>query len=79
VAAKRVYLAPGLPFGWIDRPPSINRTIGLRWMAGLLYPDKFPEDIRGAARDFIKLFYQTEPDEAALDRILAGEQSGGGR
>jgi iron complex transport system substrate-binding protein len=79
VTAKRVYLAPGLPFGWIDRPPSINRTIGLRWMAGLLYPDKFPEDIRGAARDFIKLFYQTEPDEAALDRILAGEQSGGGR
>ncbi len=79
VAADRVYLAPGLPFGWIDRPPSINRTIGLRWMAGLLYPDKFPEDIRGAARDFIKLFYQTEPDDAALDRILAGEQSGGGR
>ena len=77
VTAKRVYLAPSLPFGWIDRPPSINRTIGLRWMAGLLYPDKFPEDIRGAARDFIKLFYQTEPDDAALDRILAGEQPGG--
>jgi iron complex transport system substrate-binding protein len=46
-------------------------------MAGLLYPDKFPGDIRGAARDFIKLFYQTEPDDGALDRILAGEQPGG--
>jgi iron complex transport system substrate-binding protein len=77
VAAKRVWLAPRLPFGWIDQPPSINRTIGLRWMAGVLYPDRFPEDIRSAARDFIKLFYQTEPDEAALDRILAGEQPGG--
>jgi iron complex transport system substrate-binding protein len=77
VAAKRVYLAPRLPFGWIDQPPSINRTIGLRWIAGLLYPDRFPEDIRSAARDFIKLFYQTEPDEVALDRILAGEQPGG--
>jgi iron complex transport system substrate-binding protein len=76
-AAKRVYKAPRLPFGWIDQPPSINRTIGLRWMAGLLYPDRFPEDIHGVARDFFKLFYQTEPDDAALDGILAGEQPGG--
>jgi iron complex transport system substrate-binding protein len=77
VAAKRVYLAPRLPFGWIDQPPSINRTIGLRWIAALLYPDKFPEDIRAAGRDFIKLFYQVEPDDAALDRILAGAQPDG--
>jgi iron complex transport system substrate-binding protein len=77
VPAKRVYMAPRLPFGWIDQPPSINRTIGLRWMAGLLYPDRFPEDIRGVARDFFKLFYQTEPDDAALERIVGGEQPGG--
>ncbi len=44
VKAKRVFLAPRLPFGWIDAPPSINRVIGLRWIAGLLYPEKFPED-----------------------------------
>jgi iron complex transport system substrate-binding protein len=75
-AAKRVFLAPRLPFGWIDQPPSINRTIGMRWIAGLLYPDKFPEDIRAEARTFIKLFYQTEPDDAGLDRILAGAQPG---
>ncbi len=78
VKAQRVYLAPRLPFGWIDQPPSINRTIGLRWMAGVLYPDKFPQDIRSAARTFIKLFYQVDIDDAALDRILAGEQPGGG-
>jgi iron complex transport system substrate-binding protein len=77
VAAKRVYLAPRLPFGWIDQPPSINRTIGLRWIAAVLYPDKFPGDIRAAGRDFMKLFYQVEPDDAALDRILAGAQPGG--
>ena len=78
-AAKRVYLAPRLPFGWIDQPPSINRAIGLRWIAGLLYPDKFPEDLRVVARDFVKLFYQIEPDDAALDRILTGAQSGRAR
>jgi iron complex transport system substrate-binding protein len=77
VVSKRVYLAPRLPFGWIDAPPSINRVIGLKWIARLLYPDRFPEDIRVTAREFFKLFYQTEPDDAALDRVLAGEQPGG--
>src|SRR5215813_3782231 len=44
VREHRVYLAPTAPFGWIDRPPSVNRVIGLRWLAGLFYPEKFPED-----------------------------------
>jgi iron complex transport system substrate-binding protein len=77
VMAKRVYLAPRLPFGWIDAPPSINRYIGLRWIARLLYPDRFPDDIHTTAREFFKLFYQSEPDDAALDRVLAGAQPGG--
>ncbi len=77
VAAKRVYLAPRLPFGWIDAPPSINRYIGLRWIARLLYPDRFNEDIRTTAREFFKLFYQSEPDDATLARVLAGAQPGG--
>jgi iron complex transport system substrate-binding protein len=77
VANRRVYQAPRLPFGWIDAPPSINRTIGLRWIAQLLYPEKFPEDIRVTAREFIKLFYQADVTDAQLDRILAGAQPGG--
>jgi iron complex transport system substrate-binding protein len=77
VAAKRVHLAPRLPFGWIDAPPAINRYIGLRWIARLLYPDRFPEDMRTTTREFFKLFYQIEPDDAALDRVLAGAQPGG--
>ena len=77
VANKRVYQGPRLPFGWIDAPPSINRIIGLRWIAGLLYPERFPEDIRVTARDFIKLFYQADVSDAQLDRILAGAQPGG--
>jgi iron complex transport system substrate-binding protein len=77
VKAKRVFLAPRLPFGWIDAPPSINRVIGLRWIAGLLYPEKFPEDIRAIAREFITLFYQIDVSDSQLDRILSGAQPGG--
>jgi iron complex transport system substrate-binding protein len=77
VANHRVYLAPRLPFGWIDAPPSINRMIGLRWIASVLYPDRFPEDIRTVAREFYRLFYQVTPDDAQFDRILAGAGPGG--
>ena len=30
--AGRVHLAPKLPFGWVDFPPSVNRLIGLWWL-----------------------------------------------
>jgi len=30
VAENKVFLAPSLPWGWIDAPPSLNRLIGLR-------------------------------------------------
>jgi iron complex transport system substrate-binding protein len=68
----RVHLSPKLPFGWVDFPPSVNRMAGLWWLAKLLYPDLFPEDIRELTRDFYSLFYQVTPTEAQLDRVLEG-------
>jgi iron complex transport system substrate-binding protein len=70
VMQKRIYLAPRVPFGWIDAPPSVNRFIGLRWVAKLLYPDRFPEDFPADVRAFYRLFYQVDLDDAALDRLL---------
>ena len=36
----------GTPYGWIERPPSLNRLIGALWLASHLYPDEisFPID-----------------------------------
>lgn len=31
---RRLLLLPDLPFGWIDRPPSLNRLLGCVWLAG---------------------------------------------
>lgn len=68
----RIHLSPKLPFGWVDFPPSVNRMIGLWWLAKILYPQQFPEDIRPLAREFHTLFYQVTPSEAQLDRVLSG-------
>jgi iron complex transport system substrate-binding protein len=70
VRAGRVYLSPMAPFGWIDRPPSLNRIIGLRWLAGLFYPEHFRQDLRAQAREFYSLFYHVDLTEADLDRLL---------
>ncbi len=70
IKAGRFHLAPNVPFGWIDFPPSINRLIGLRWLARILYPDVFPEDLRPIVRDFYARCYHQTPSEAQLDQLL---------
>jgi iron complex transport system substrate-binding protein len=72
VRARRVHLSPKLPFGWVDFPPSVNRLIGLWWLARILYPDLFPEDLRTLTREFYTRFYRVTPDDGQIDRVLAG-------
>jgi iron complex transport system substrate-binding protein len=72
VRAKRVHLSPKLPFGWVDFPPSVNRLIGLWWLAKILYPGLFPEDLRTLTRAFYQRFYHVPLDDSQIDRVLAG-------
>ncbi len=76
VRNKRVYLSPTAPFGWIDRPPSINRIIGLRWLSGLLFPGRFVFDLRAETQRFYKLFYHVDLRDADLDSLI--ERASGG-
>ena len=71
VQDKRIYLAPTAPFGWIDRPPSVNRLIGLSWLAHIFHQDKFPFDIRSETRAFYKLFYHVDVADADLETLIA--------
>jgi len=68
----RVHLSPKLPFGWVDFPPSVNRLIGLWWLAKIIYPELFPEDLRTLTRDFYTRFYHRTPTEAQIEHVLAG-------
>ena len=73
VREKRVYLAPSVPFDWIGQQASGNRLIGLWWLAKLLHPDFFKEDLRELTRDFYAKFYHVTPTEPRLDYLLAGK------
>ncbi|MGR3315962.1 iron ABC transporter substrate-binding protein [Roseovarius indicus] len=70
VREGRVFLSPTAPFGWIDRPPSVNRMMGLTWMAGLLYPERWKGNLRKEAREFYKLYYHVDLSDEDLEGLL---------
>ena len=67
----RFYLAPGVPFGWIDFPPSLNRLLGLYWLGKVIYPELFPEDLQSRVREFYTRAYHRTPSEAQIEQLLA--------
>jgi len=71
VRRDRIYLSPSLPYGWVDSPPSLNRMIGLQWLARLFFPDRFAGDLRSITKDFYARYYQVELTDPQLDALLA--------
>ena len=53
---RRLLLLPDRPFGWIDRPPSINRLLGCAWLAD-------PEGSILAAASLSRRMYGMAPSE----------------
>ncbi|ESR25188.1 iron ABC transporter substrate-binding protein [Lutibaculum baratangense] len=70
VESGRIFVAPQYPFPWIDFPPSVNRVLGVRWLAAVLYPDLFPQPLEEVTREFYELFYMKELTEEELARLL---------
>jgi iron complex transport system substrate-binding protein len=73
VSNKSVYLAPTVPFGCIDGPPSVSRLIGLAWLANIFNAGRFPFDIVKDTRAFYKLFYQVHVSDADLATLVASD------
>ena len=65
-----VYSVPRLPFNWFDRPPSVNRVIGVKWLGHLLYPDVFDCDMTAEVKDFFSLFYHYELSDEEAAALL---------
>ena len=66
----RVFKMPSQPYSWADRPPSVNRFIGLHWMANLLYPELYDIDIVGVAIDYYKVMYHVDVAKADMEAML---------
>lgn len=70
VKNKKVYSIPNKPFDWFDRPPSVNRIIGVRWLAHLLYPEYVKLDMGAEVKEFYEKFYHKKLTDAEVDELL---------
>lgn len=71
VKNRKVYLTPKQPFNWFDRPPGVNRIVGIPWTAHILYPEIFPEDwFRKKAKQFYSIFYHSDLTDEELTSLL---------
>jgi iron complex transport system substrate-binding protein len=72
VQDKQVYLIPNQPFGWIDRPPGVNRIIGIPWLAKVLYPDKFSDiDLKSLVKEFYSKYYHYDLTDTEVNTIIS--------
>ncbi len=71
VKNKQVYLIPNQPFGWIDRPPGVNRIIGIPWLAKVFYPDMFVDmDLAALIKEFYSKFYHYDLTDDEVKKII---------
>ena len=70
VKNDRVYAMPNEPWAWCDRPPGVNRIIGIHWVANLLYPDVYDVDMLKLVHEFFKVMYQKDIDEETIRQLL---------
>ena len=56
----RYYEVPMGPYNWMGFPPSVQRILGMQWMAKVLYPDAADYDMYETTRTYFQLFYHCD-------------------
>jgi iron complex transport system substrate-binding protein len=57
VREDRVFVMPSKPFAFCDRPPGLNRFLGIQWLANLFYPTYYDVDMIDAVCEFYEECY----------------------
>ncbi len=64
IKTGKIYEIPEGPYNWMGRPPATNRLIGVYWLGSIAYPDYAKWDLKAKAREFYKLFYHYDLNDA---------------
>ena len=65
------YEVPIGPYNWMGFPPSVQRMLGMMWMAKLLYPEAADYDLYTEVNEYFRLFYHTTLSEDAYNALVA--------
>ena len=70
VRAKRVHAPPNLPFAWGSRPPSVNRMLGLVWLAYVLPGKDFDAAFYADIRALFATYYHVDVTDAQIRGLV---------
>ena len=65
------YEVPMGPYNWMGFPPSVQRLLGMLWMAKVLYPEAADYDLYTEAARYFELFYHCELTREQYDALVA--------
>lgn len=65
------YAVPFGPYNWMGFPPSVNRYLGLIWMAQMFYPDVAQYDLKAEVINYYNLFYHCDLTDAQYEALVA--------
>ena len=65
------YEVPMGPYNWMGFPPSVQRLLGMLWMAKVLYPEAADYDLYTEAAEYFELFYHCELTREQYDALAA--------
>ena len=71
ISSGNYYETPQGPFNWMGFPPSVQRYLGMMWMAKLLYPDAADYDLYEEVARYYDLFYHCELTQEQYDALVA--------
>lgn len=69
VRKGQVLCYSGLPFGWLDSPPGINRLLGMRRLQAH-FDSKIQANWMDDLQQFFRLFYHSDLNQTQLQRLL---------
>ncbi|WP_262421300.1 iron ABC transporter substrate-binding protein [Escherichia coli] len=70
VAEQRILFLSGLPFGWLDAPPGINRLLGLRRLHAWLDP-AINRQFKSDMQHYAQLFWHCLLSDADYQKLVA--------
>ena len=71
ISSGNYYETPQGPYNWMGFPPSVQRYLGMMWMAKLLYPDAAGYDLYEEVARYYDLFYHCDLTRDQYDALVA--------
>ena len=65
------YEVPMGPYNWMGFPPSVQRLLGMLWMAKVLYPEAADYDLYTEVANYFELFYHCELTQEQYDALVS--------